>query len=157
MKRFVCLMISILAVIALTACGKEPVAPNADMISDFAVTQGGTKYAGRLERGDNNTVITMTSPDTVNGVGFTYTADELSISCGDHKTTAPRDYLPPTSAPSALYNALTYIDQASYIGSDDGIDSFSVPTPNGAAVIMSVDGEPVSLTDNNSGLTFTFS
>ena len=157
MKRIICVIICIVALLSLTACGKEPVAPRGDMISGFAVNQGGTEFAGRVERGENGTVITMTSPDTVNRVGFTYTADEHSVSCGDHKTTAPRDYLPSVSAPSALYNALMYIDQATYIGSEDGVDSFSVPTPNGTALITSVKGEPVSLTDNNSGLVFAFS
>ena len=156
MKRIICVIIFIVALLSLTACGKEPVAPRDDMISGFAVNQGGIDFTGRLERGENGTVITMTSPETVQGVGFAYT-DDLIIDCEGLTTTAPRDYLPYSAAPSVLYNALMYIDQATYIGSEDGVDSFSVPTPNGTALITSVKGEPVSLTDNCSGLVFAFS
>lgn len=155
MKKLLCILL-LLLILSLTACQKEPPTVQDSFDLAFTVTQDETDYAGTLNLGDGTMKITMTAPYTIEGTAFTYENGELTIGCGSLGTKANCDYLPAESIPTSLYDALTYLAQAVYTESQDGSDSFSLPTPYGDAVLTAENGLPTSLQIPQSDLFFHF-
>lgn len=155
MKRILSLIICLIPLLSLSACGEPPTVESNFTVS-FTVSQDDTDYAGTLSRKDDSLNIQMSAPYTVKGMEYHYQDGELSLSYGGHSTKANCDYLPADSVPEVLFDTLTYLPQATFIESNGGEDSFNLPTPYGDASLTARDGIPTSLYEPYSGLEFSF-
>ena len=155
MKRILFLLTATVLIITLTACGSPP-ALKSDFSAMFSTQCGDLDYAGALNKSGDHLTITMKEPYTIAGMVFDYSDSGLSIKNGGHRTIADSDYLPDSSVPAALHNALLYLPQASYSGSPNGRDSYTVTTPYGDAEMTATDGYPTKITEPHSGLSFQF-
>lgn len=156
MKRMLSIFLSITLILCLSACSSEPPAVNTEFAGDFCVTQNGTDYAGSLSLNADGLAITMSEPYTVKDIAFLFDSEGLHINYAGYGTIANCDYIPAQAVPVVLHNALSYMAQAEYLSTEDGEDSFRLPTPYGSAVIKAHDGVPTELYDEHSGLTFVF-
>ena len=155
MKRIILIILTLLMIISLASCGSPPVLKT-DFSALFSVQSGDTDYAGSLNKDGDHLTITMKEPYTIAGMVFDYSDSGLSIRSKGHSTNADVDYLPDTSVPAALSNALLYLPQASYNASQNGTDSYTVTTPYGEATMTANDGYPTEITEPHSGLSFKF-
>ena len=155
MKQILSLTICLILLFSLSACGEPPTVENNFTVS-FTVSRNNTDYAGTLSQKDGVLYIQMSEPYTVKGMAYCYRGGELSLSYGGLGTKASCDYLPDDSIPGALFEALTYLSQATYTESKDGEDSFNLPTPYGNATLTATDGIPTSLSGLRSKLEFSF-
>lgn len=149
------LILLILPLLSLTSCG-EPPSINSDFSAVFSVQNEEITYTGTLNRCGDQLSITMTEPYTVAGLTFSYTDSQLNVQREHHSTYANADYLPAESIPSALRNSILYITQASYTGSENGTDTFTVETPYGEAALSASYGYLKEITEPHSGMTFRF-
>ena len=155
MKRIIFLLLVSVLLITLTACGSTPTLKT-DFSALFSVNSGDTDYAGAVNKDGDHLTITMKEPYTIAGMVFDYSDSGLSILSKGHSTNADTDYLPDNSVPAALRNALLYLPQASYNGSQNGTASYTVTTPYGDAGLSAEDGYPTKITEPHSGLSFKF-
>lgn len=155
MKRILALSILFILMLTLSACS-EPPTVNAEFTAPFSVQYNGIDYAGTVSNSGSSLTLSMTAPYTVQGMVFDYQDSTLSVRYADCAANANADYLPSDSIPSILHNNLAYLAQASYDSSQDGADSFTLPTPYGEAALTAKEGIPTSLTDPKSGIEFTF-
>lgn len=155
MKKAVCLLL-LLPCLLMTACQNDPPSVKETFTLDFEVSQEDVRYQGVLDRTTESLTVSVTTPYTVKDTVFRYDSAGLSINYGTHAAQANCDYLPSKSIPTALYNACAYLSQASYTGSDDGADHYTLPTPYGECLLTAANGIPAELYDPNSGLTFHF-
>lgn len=156
-KRILMLLTVLLAITALSACGKAPEV-NSDFTAAFSAVNedDGAAYTGSLVKNGDDLHISLDTPYTVKGTVFDYTDGGLHIVSGSHSTNADSFYLPLNSLPATLYNALAYLDQAEYSSTESGEDRYTLPTPEGSAELYAKDGAPVSLVDTKSGWQITF-
>lgn len=155
MKKFGIILSALLLLLTLASCGSPP-ALKTDFSALFSVQSGDTDYAGALNKNGDHLTITMKEPYTISGMVFDYSDTGLSIKSEGHSTNADIDYLPDSSVPAALRNALLYLSQASYNGSQNGTDSYAVTTPYGEATMTACDGYPTGITEPHSDLHFKF-
>lgn len=155
MKRLLFLLTATVLIITLAACGSPPELKT-DFSALFSVQSGDTDYTGAFSKDGDHLTITMKEPYTISGMVFDYSDTGLSIKSKGHSTNADADYLPDSSVPAALRNALLYLSQASYNGSQSGSDSYSVTTPYGEATMTASEGYPMEITEPHSGLRFKF-
>ena len=155
MKRILSLTLCLFMLLCLSACGEPPTVEN-NFIVSFTVSQGDTDYAGTLTREDGVLNIQINEPYAVKGMAYRFEDGELSIDYGTHSAKASCDYLPANSIPTALFESLTYLPQATYSESNDGEDFFNLPTPYGNATLAARDGIPTSLSGLRSKLEFSF-
>ena len=156
MKRFLFLLTATVLIITLASCGSPPTLKT-DFSAMFNTQIDSTDYAGAVNKNGDHMTITMKEPYTIAGMVFDYTDSGLSIRSNSHSTNADADYLSDNSVPGALRNALLYLSQASYNGSQNGVDSYSVTTPYGEATMTADDGYLTEITEPHSGLCFKFS
>ena len=155
MKRIILIILTLLMIISLASCGSPPVLKT-DFSALFSVERDNTEYAGTLNRNGDHLTIIMKEPYTIAGMVFDYSDTGLSIGSNGHSTGADADYLPDSSVPAALRNALLYLTQASYVGTQNGVDSYTVNTPYGEAPLTASDGYPAEITEPHSGMHFKF-
>ena len=89
----------------------------------------------------------------------TLTIDGEAPGKGTHAKVAylpDADYLPDNSVPASLRNALLYLSQASFTGSQGDCDHYAVTTPYGESAMSASDGYPTEITDPHSGICFKF-
>ncbi len=154
MKRLL-LILAVILIALLSACG-EPPTVSTEFDADFAVTQEDIAYKGTLTLSDGTLSVVFSEPYTVQGMAFNYGADGMRITYAGHETAANCDYIPSKAIPQVLHNALAYLPQATYTGSDESGDCFSLPTPYGEATLTAKDGVPTALDDPHAGLRFRF-
>ena len=154
MKRFFLPMLCI-PVLLLSSCG-EPPTVQSDFSASFTARYKDTDYAGTLTKEGDHLAVTLYEPYAAEGMSFCWEDSALSVRYMGHSTKANADYLPADSIPAALHNTLAYLSQASYTGSENKEDRFTLPTPYGNAELTAQDGIPKSLTDPNSGTAFVF-
>ena len=142
MKRILSLTAAICIMLSLSACSAKPPALAEAFEADFSAVLGDTEYRGRLTADKASVTLLMTAPYTVEGMSFEYTDEGLSIGRGGMNTEVNCDYIPSTALPSRLHNALAYLESASYAGSRDGGDVYTLPTPYGDAEITADNGLP---------------
>ena len=155
MKRLLCLFPLFILVLTLCACG-EPPTVQSDFFARFTVQKDEISYAGTLQKKGSCMTLTMTEPYTVTGMSFCREDSALSIRYAGHSAEVTSDYLPADTVPTALYNSLSYLEQAAYTGTENGTDHFTLPTPYGDAKLTARDGMPTTLDDPYSGMTFYF-
>ena len=155
MKKLVVLFSIILLNITLVSCGSPPTLKN-DFSATFTAQYEDNDCAGTLNKNGDHLTVTITEPYTVAGMVFDYSDVQLSIKSQGHSTNADADYLPDNSVPGALRNALLYLSQASYTGSEKGEDSYTVTTPYGEAALIASDGYLTKITEPHSGIIFHF-
>lgn len=155
MKRLIILPILFAVIFALSSCG-EPPTVQSDFTASFTANYDDVDYAGTVTKNGDNLTVTFSAPYTVEGTAFCYEDGTLCIRYAGHSTQANADYLPANSVPAMLHNTLSYLSQASYTGTQDGKDHFSLPTPYGDASFTAQDGIPLSLTAPQSGTVFLF-
>ncbi|GEM_PF-2373090 len=155
MKKYVIVLLVSVLMLTLAACGSPPELKT-DFSALFSVHSGDADYTGALNKDGDHLTITMKEPYTIAGMVFDYSDTGLSIKSKGHSTNADPDYLPDSSVPAALRNALLTLSQASYNGSQNGADSYSVTTPYGEAAMTASDGYPLEITEPHSGLCFKF-
>lgn len=146
MKRILSMTALICILLSLSACSAEPPGLADAFDADFSTVLSDTEYRGRLTADNDSLTLLMTAPYTVEGMSFEYTDDGLSIGKNGMKTEINCDYIPSAALPSMLHNALNYLDSASYKGSEDGDDIYTMPTPYGDAEIRAINGLPQMLT-----------
>ena len=156
MKRIIILILTTILLLTLASCGSPPTLKT-DFSALFSAQSGDTVYAGSLNKNGDRLTITMKEPYPIAGMVFDYSDGGLSIKSRGHSTNADADYLSDNSVPGALRNALLYLSQASYNGSQNGVDSYSVTTPYGEATMTADDGYLTEITEPHSGLCFKFS
>lgn len=139
----------------LSSCG-EPPTVQSDFSASFTARYEDIDYAGAVTKEDDCLDVILSQPYTVSGMTFCWEGSALSVRYMDHSAGANADYLPADSVPAALHNALAYLPQAAYTGTENGEDRFTLPTPYGDAELTAQDGIPKSLTVPNSGTVFVF-
>ena len=155
MKRIIIILLVSVLLLTLTACGSPPELKS-DFSAMFSTQCDDLNYAGALNKNGDHLTITMKEPYTIAGMVFDYSDSGLSIQSNGHSANADSDYLPDSSVPAALRNALLYLPQASYNGSQNGTASYTVTTPYGDAGLSAEDGYPTEITEPHSGLSFRF-
>lgn len=145
MKRILSLTVVICILLSLSACSAKPQALAEAFEADFSCVLGDTEYRGRLTADKASVTLRMTAPYTVEGMSFEYTDEGLSVGRGSMKTEVNCDYIPSNALPSRLHNALAYLESASYAGSEDGGDIYTLPTPYGDAEITAENGLPLKM------------
>jgi len=155
MKKQFAVICMILMITSLSACAEPPTAPT-EFSAVFHVDKGDVDHRGTVTVGGDGIIIEMSAPGGAKGLSFDYTSDGLSIGYAGHCTTANADHIPTDAVPSALYRAFTYLPEARYLGSEDGEDRFALPSPAHEAVLITKDGEPVSLSCPDTGMEFIF-
>lgn len=155
MKRFIILFLTTILLLTLAACG-SPQPLKTDFYTLFSAQSDDTVYAGSLNKSSDHLTVTMSEPYPIAGMVFDYSDNGLSIKSSGLSTNADADYLPDSSVPGALRNALLYLSQARYIDSENGKESYSVTTPYGEALLTANDGYPTEITEPHSGIIFKF-
>lgn len=155
MKKIITLITTLLLLLSLASCGSPPTLKT-DFSAMFSTQIDDMDYAGALNKNGDHLTITMKEPYTISGMVFDYGDTGLSIKSNGHSTNADADYLPDNSIPAALRNALLYLSQASYTGSQNGKDSYTVTTPYGEATMTADNGYLTEVTEPHSGLCFKF-
>ena len=92
----------------------------------------------------------------MDGLRFDYANEQLRIGYTSLETRSKSDYLPEASLPCRIYNAMLYLSQAQYTGSENDVDTFTVPTPQGDMTITAVKGTPTGMTLPRSGIKLRF-
>ena len=154
MKRFIIL----LAVLpcCLVGCSKEPPTLNDSFTVGFRTAYNDLDLSGELKHDFEGTSITLNEPYTVDGLCFDYAEEQLCVGYSSFETRAGSDYLPEGSLPSRVYDALLYLSQAQYTGSENDVDTFTVPTPQGEATITAAEGIPTGMTLPKSEIKLIF-
>ena len=155
MKKLFAVICLTLLTACLTACAQPPEAPT-ELSTLFHTDHNGADQRGTVTVGEDGITVEMTAPIGAKGLSFWYTSEGLSIGYAGHKTLVNADYIPSDSVPSALYRALAYLPEARYMGTQDGEDSFALPSPEHEAELRVSDGVPTSLTCPDSGMEFSF-
>lgn len=142
-RSFLILFLSVL--ILLAGCRSEPPALLSTFDAQVTVNGGEQDFTARVSRSPSAVVLSVTSPDSVAGVTYTYTAAELTISRGDLSCITDADSLPPTGAPMILCKALSRLDEAVYEGRDDGADTYRLTLAEGNVLLTCRDGMPQTI------------
>ena len=155
MKRIIILILTTILLLTLASCGSPPTLKT-DFSAMFSAQCGDTIYAGTLNKNGDRLTITMKEPYPIAGMVFDYSDGGLSIKSRGHSTNADADYLPANSVPASLRNALLYLPQAGFTGSQGDCDHYAVTTPYGESAMTATDGYPTEITDPHSGICFKF-
>ena len=153
MKRSVFTFLIILCVISLCGCGKTP-ALNTDIAAEADVSTQSGDCRLSVENPDDSIVITMLSPDNIEGIIYRFEGDTLTLEYKGLKCAANSGYLPESSIQTTLYNAIGAIPGAQYIHTEEGKDFFS--TYNDRFVIQAKEGTITEIQDTKYGYCFTF-
>lgn len=144
MKRLICLLFGAALVCCTAACGEPPKAPT-DFSAVYRICRDDIDCRGTVTVEEGDIRVTVSSPGSAKGLSFDYTDDGLTVGYAGHGTKINADYIPSAAVPSQLYRALAYLPQASYLGTEDGEDRFSLPSPERAAELRTRDGTPTKL------------
>ena len=155
MKRFILIPLTAL-LFCLGGCAKKPPTLSDSFTLEFQTAYNGLELSGELSQSADGTQIRLNGPYTVDGLRFDYANEQLRIGYTSLETRSKSDYLPEASLPCRIYNAMLYLSQAQYTGSENSIDVFTVPTPQGDMTITAVKGTPTGMTLPRSGIKLHF-
>ena len=144
MKRIIALLFAFVLVCCTSACGEPPKAPT-EFSAVYRICRDDIDCRGTVTVGEDGIKVTVSSPGSAKGLSFDYTAEGLTVRYAGHGTQINADYIPSDAVPSQLYRALAYLPQASYLGTENGEERFSLPSPGRNAELRVRDGVPTAL------------
>lgn len=156
MKRILSVIILSLTMLVLCACAHGAREVDTEFSCKVSVTGGELACEGELSVGADEFILTMTAPPTIAGISYRYQNGELRTSYNGLSTVSDHDHIPSSAIPRALYTSLSYLSEAAYQTSDGDVDTFSLPTPYGAATLTAKDGKPHTLTSGFFPYEFRF-
>lgn len=157
MKRVIAITLCILTVFALTACGKASHSLDPSYDGEVQATDGRTNYIAEVKSGEDGVSVTLRAPDSVAGLCCEFSGGELHTRLNGLDCITVADSLPPASFVSLLHEVFLNADSAEYLETADGVDTFSLKTRGGTAVITAKDGKIQSITAEYGGWTIDFS
>jgi len=142
--KLFCFLFPILILLMLTSCKAPDPTLDESFNAELSITYNNTEYTADLSRKPGELCVTVTSPDDLAGITYTYIGDELTVSCAE-LSCITADGLPSSSVIQLIYDGITNAPNGSYRSTTDGADLFNVPTNRGAAELAISSGAPVSI------------
>lgn len=155
MKRIVCLLSAFCLLFIVTACGQTERTLVTDYSGGIQTTDGQMNCTGILHSEDGALMLTLTSPATVAGVRYEFRDGETHTALNGLDCITPSGSLPASSVPALIEEVFSRSDEAEYLSTDDGIDTFTLKTRCGTATVTAQDGVPLTVTQGIRRIRFT--
>lgn len=107
MRKITLLFFSVLLVISLTSCKKEPAPIVMNFSADFTAQCNGVEIQGNVVVNENDMLsLSLTQPESMKGYTYTFKDSKFTMEYDGMKVEAETNYLPQTAFPSVIYNVL---------------------------------------------------
>lgn len=155
-KHIICLLITVITAVVMTACGQShTIAP--DYSGEIQATNGEMNYTALLDCSAEEVALSFSSPESVAGLSYTFSGDELHTSLNGLDCITPADSLPKDSLPVTLHTVFADTGKAAYLRSENGVDTFTLNADDKTIVITAKDGVPQTLTSDKGNWKIRFS
>ena len=154
MKRFFCLLCLSLLLLLFTACGSSKTI-GATYEGSISFTDGSTDCTAKLSADGDTLTLSVTSPENIAGIGYTFRDGELHTTLNGLECITPDNSLPSGAVPRLIYELFSRAQEAQYQSSENGIDTFVLQTDGGDMTVTAMDGVPQTLLYGNRTVRFS--